>query len=341
MQLQTPPVPRRRPLRWGRAAACALALGLSLAASATSLYAQSTDEPSLRRAIEAYDAGRLEEALSLLTEAPPTLPARDQAVRYVYEGLIRLAAGEATRAHASFLRAVALDPGVQLDPAVHAPSRLRAFEDARDEAVAQWRRFADAAEQRADTLEAVRQWEAIVAALPADPEAEAGLARLAPRAVAVTPDPIVTRETAAVPPSDPADFRRYSPGQAMVLGLLVPGMGEIYTGRAVRGLVVLGAAVGAAATGLLVERVAVDCLIVPVDNFCPPSQIADERVERPYMAAGLGVAAAITVLGAIDAYFGARAQNARAAAGSGARLERPALQLGFSDVRLELLRLRF
>jgi tetratricopeptide (TPR) repeat protein len=305
------------------------------------LYAQTAEDPALRRAIAAYDEGRLDDALDLLSAAPRTLPARDQAVRYLYEGLIRLAAGEADRARASFLRAVTLDPAIRLDPAVHSPGRLQAFEEVRDGAVAQWRSFANEAEARADTLEARRLWEGVLDALPGDAEAEAGIARLSPRPPPFLAEPVPAADSANVPAEPVVVARRYSPGQAMVLGLVVPGMGEVYTGRPLRGLLVLGAAAGAAATGLLVERVAIDCLVVPVDNFCPPDQIANERIERPYRTLGLGAAAAITVLGAIDAYFGARSQNARAAGASGARLEVPSLHLGMTDVRLELLRLRF
>lgn len=336
MPLLTSSVPGLRSPRRVRAL---LVLAVGLVLPAAPVRAQSTEEPTLRRAIEAYDAGRLEEAMSRLAEVPPTLPARDQAVRYLYEGLIRLAGGDNERAHTSFMRAVALDPSIRLDPAVHAPSRVRAFEDARDQAVAQWRMFAAQAEERADTIEARRQWEAISEALPGDPEAEAALARIAPRLPPVTADPIAV-DTAA-PPVVAANVRRYSPGQALMLGMVVPGMGEVYSGRTVRGLVVLGAAAGAIATGLMVERVTVDCLIIPINGQCPLDQVADERVERPYLAAGIGAAAAFTLLGAIDAYFGARAHNARVDSSTGAHLERPMLRLGLADVRLELLRLRF
>lgn len=315
--------------------------GLLLAAATAPLYAQSAEHPEIQRAITAYNEGRLDDALDLLSAAPPTLPARDQAVRYLYEGLIRLAAGDAERARASFHRAVGLDPTVRLDPAVHSPGRLQVFEEVRDEVVAQWRRFAEEAESRSDTLEARRLWVNVLDALPGDAEAEAGIARLSTRPPpGRVAEPVAEADSVVVPAGPVRPARRYSPGQAMVLGLVVPGMGEIYAGRTVRGLLVLGAAAGAAATGLLVERVAIDCLIVPVDDFCPADQIANERTERPYRTAGFGAAAAITLLGAIDAYFGARSQNERAA-GAGARLEVPALRLGLADVRLELLRLRF
>ena len=134
---------------------------------------------------------------------------------------------------------------------------------------------------------------------------------------------------------------------ALATGLVVPGLGHFTTGRPVRGAVILGAAAGAIAAGLLVQRSEVDCLAVPVDGRCPPDQILRERVERPYLTAALAVAAAIGVGGAIDAYRSARSRGDSAPAllrldgQDGAALEVPGVYLDGDGARLDLLRLRF
>ncbi len=102
---------------------------------------------------------------------------------------------------------------------------------------------------------------------------------------------------------------QYNPGIALTTGLLVPGMGQFYSGRPGLGFLVLSTAGTAATVGLLHRRVEVDCLQVPENGVCPPRQILDERVRRPLLVPGLATAAAITVVGAIVAFRGARASN--------------------------------
>jgi tetratricopeptide (TPR) repeat protein len=94
-----------------------------------------------------------------------------------------------------------------------------------------------------------------------------------------------------------------SPGAALVLGVLVPGMGQFYSGRALGGLTVFSLVGGAAAAGYFVKDVQVKCLSEPgPDGSCPEGQVLGEEVDRPYLVAGLGAAAAIGVIGAIEAY---------------------------------------
>ncbi len=94
-----------------------------------------------------------------------------------------------------------------------------------------------------------------------------------------------------------------SPGAALALGILVPGMGQFYSGRALGGLTVLSLVGGAAAAGYFVTDVNVKCLSDPApDGTCPEGQVLREEVDRPYLVAGLGTAAAIGVIGAIEAY---------------------------------------
>lgn len=144
--------------------------------------------------------------------------------------------------------------------------------------------------------------------------------------------------------------RSYSPGGALVAGLLVPGLGHFTTDRPLLGALVLGTAVGAIAVGVSSQRLKVDCLSPPVDGRCPPDDVLRERTERPYMVPAIGVAAAVGVLGAIDAYAGARRRNGRAAGGvrTGATdwtdagiLALSRVRVGSDAVRVELVRLRF
>ncbi len=136
-----------------------------------------------------------------------------------------------------------------------------------------------------------------------------------------------------------------SAGVAFFAGL-IPGVGHFYTGRPVLGTVVLATAAGAAATGLLMKERTVECLSRPSNgDVCPSGQVADESVERPYLLPGLGVAAAVTLIGAIHAARGA-AGSVDFDAGDGrvaATLQ--ILPLDFEtrggDVRLSWLRLRF
>jgi tetratricopeptide (TPR) repeat protein len=107
----------------------------------------------------------------------------------------------------------------------------------------------------------------------------------------------------------PALAPQYRPGIALTAGLVIPGMGQFYSGRPGLGLLVLSTAGTAAAVGLLHRTVEVDCLQVPEDGVCPPQQILDERVKRPLLVPGLATAAAITVAGAIYAFRGARGSN--------------------------------
>jgi hypothetical protein len=136
----------------------------------------------------------------------------------------------------------------------------------------------------------------------------------------------------------------------MMLGLVVPGLGEIYAGRALRGILVLGASAGAVAFGYLTENIAVDCRTIPVNNTCPPADVLGERSERPYLAPSIGVAAGVALIGAIDAFIGARRANARLAAErstspaqpeAGLHFDPPELTVGPGTVGLNLLRIRF
>lgn len=142
----------------------------------------------------------------------------------------------------------------------------------------------------------------------------------------------------------------YNPATALATGLLVPGLGQLTTGRTTKGLLIMGAATAAVAAGLVAERVKVECLSVPVDGQCPPDQVQDERKEHPYLVPALAAAAAIGIYGAIDTYLFARRRNAEAAAGlrigsanggRGFSLHAPALGAGMQGPTLALVRVSF
>lgn len=107
-----------------------------------------------------------------------------------------------------------------------------------------------------------------------------------------------------------APARTYSASGAFLSGLL-PGVGHFTTGRPGRGALVALVSGGAAAFGLLYRTDHVECLGVPENGVCPPEQVLREYSEQPYLVPALGVAGAVTLLGAIDAAAGARRLNAR------------------------------
>lgn len=139
-----------------------------------------------------------------------------------------------------------------------------------------------------------------------------------------------------------------SPRAALAVGLLVPGMGQFYSGRPWGGVTVLSLAGGAVAAGLLIEEVTVRCLtVVPPGDDCPPGQVFDESSDRPYLMHGLAVGAAVTVLGAVEALVKARRRRPGDDAAvvslqvGGTRLDGPAVRRHGDRVDLKLASLRF
>ncbi|MCI0437239.1 MAG: hypothetical protein L0271_26920 [Gemmatimonadetes bacterium] len=264
------------------------------------------------RAVEAYEAGELDRARSLLEGAPALLTSRDAAIRGLYLGLVHFATGQATLAQEAFMRAVILDPALRIDPGVHSPSRVQAFEAARDVVVQGWRTEAIAAEARGDVVLAEQRWRSILTAHPEDETATARLAAIdAARRPPITLSPTDSAHVGEVPEDTAGDAvpALRNPSQAFALGLLVPGLGEIYAGRPVIGVLALGAAAGALIAAFGVESVDVSCATIPVNNFCPPEDVISETTERPWLGPGLAAAAGITLLGAVDAFLAARRSN--------------------------------
>jgi tetratricopeptide (TPR) repeat protein len=140
-----------------------------------------------------------------------------------------------------------------------------------------------------------------------------------------------------------------SPGNALALGVLFPGMGQYYSGRRRAGTLVLGAALGVVATGIAFKKVTVRCL-VPVSGGedCPSDQIVDEMSERPYLWPALGVTGAVMVGAAIEAWV--RARRERAAQGlpfqpeaeaRGVSFEGPSIEAQGNRLDVNVLRVRF
>lgn len=139
-----------------------------------------------------------------------------------------------------------------------------------------------------------------------------------------------------------------SPSGALALGI-VPGMGQYYTGRSLGGTVVLAAAAAAVTTGILFKTITVRCLASPPPGgSCPADQVVDESTSRPYLVPALGAAAAVTIVGAIEAFVKARARRDETAAAlapvveaRGARLSGPSVTVRRGRVDVSLMAVRF
>lgn len=145
-----------------------------------------------------------------------------------------------------------------------------------------------------------------------------------------------------------------SPAGALALGLL-PGMGHYYTGRPVVGTVTLATAGSALAAGMMFRNITTLCVDeVPPGGTCPPGAVVGEIQERPYFWYGVGIAAAVTLVGAVDALLDARARRAEAdlimgvpdedegpESSSGIALALPRLEAHGAHVDVSLLRFTF
>lgn len=143
-----------------------------------------------------------------------------------------------------------------------------------------------------------------------------------------------------------------SPAGALALGMAFPGMGQYYSGRGLTGTVVLSMAAGAVAAGILVKEVTVRCLNPGSSGDCAPADVIEESTRRPYLWPALGAAAAVTLVGATEAFFRARGRRAQAEATEaaaetasrrtdGVRLSGPTVAARGARVDVSLLSLRF
>lgn len=273
---------------------------------APAVLAQEAADARLSRAIDAYHAGDLVAADALLDSVPPDLSSSDRAVLSLYRGLIAFSRADQETARAEFARALDEQASLRLDAALHSPSRIALFEEVRDARVAVWRREALAAEARGDRPDALARWSAVLGAEPGDGQAREAIGRLAGGDVPAPPTEAERAAVAAPPPAPERPVRAAdrSATTAILLGIALPGAGEFYARRPVRGALVLGGAAGAVAAGLLITRVEVDCRSVPQDGVCPDEDLLGERETQPYLTAGVAAAALLALAGAVDAALG-------------------------------------
>lgn len=135
------------------------------------------------------------------------------------------------------------------------------------------------------------------------------------------------------------------PSGALTLGLLLPGAGQFYSGRAWQGVGVLSLAAGVAAAGFLIEEVSVECVGGASGGECPPNRIVGETTSRPYLVHGLATAGAVAFLGAVEAFFSARGRRSEeigalvAMKGGTVRLGLPRVAANGTRLRLNLMQI--
>lgn len=104
-----------------------------------------------------------------------------------------------------------------------------------------------------------------------------------------------------------------SPTAALGLGLVIPGAGQMYTGRKVFGVLTLAAAGGALAFALKSGPVTKEFVVNPTDPFgnpLPPFVETRTETGRPNLVPGLAALGAIAGATAIEAFVHARRVNA-------------------------------
>jgi tetratricopeptide (TPR) repeat protein len=102
-----------------------------------------------------------------------------------------------------------------------------------------------------------------------------------------------------------------SPARALALGLIVPGAGQFYTGRPLRGTLALTAAGAAIALGLEQRTTRETVEQTALDPFGNPYQYTVVRTatNRPWLVPGLAAAGAIGLASAIEAFSYTRRMN--------------------------------
>ncbi len=138
-----------------------------------------------------------------------------------------------------------------------------------------------------------------------------------------------------------------SPTGALTLGVLFPGMGQYYSGRSLGGTIVLAAAAGAVAAGVMFKEVTVVCLN-PTSGDCPAGEVVRESTARPYLGPAIGAAVVVTVAAAIEAFVRARGRRDQAAEAldsavevRGLRVGGPSVSVRGARVDVSLMALRF
>lgn len=106
-------------------------------------------------------------------------------------------------------------------------------------------------------------------------------------------------------------LRRPVYGQSSALfRSVIPGFGQIYTGRPIRGVLVMAGV--AAAAGMAVLQTTTTKQIEYVDPNGVPAPYTQEYTERKYLVPGVATAAGLTIIAAIEAAWFAKRSNAGA-----------------------------
>lgn len=174
-----------------------------------------------------------------------------------------------------YQRAARLDP----TDATIAYALARSYEGARD-------------------LRAVAEYCRFLALSPGAPEVPDVRRRIAALSFELGPRPATATARVAPPPSPP------SAGSALALGILIPGGGQYYTHRPVAGLFVTALTAGALYYALQSRTVNTTVTRTAKDPFGNPYQYQAvvTSTERPNATAGIGAAAGISLLAALEAY---------------------------------------
>jgi hypothetical protein len=106
--------------------------------------------------------------------------------------------------------------------------------------------------------------------------------------------------------------QRLSASQAFGLGVVIPGGGQFYTRRPVRGLLSLAGVGAAAAFAMTATKPSTTTTKTAVDPFglLYSYSVTTTNRSRPYLVPGLGAAAGIALFSAIDAALYARSAGA-------------------------------
>ena len=211
--------------------------------------------------------------------APPTDSQRRAARDLAQRGQQSAILGDRVSARTQLREAAALDPS---DPDL-AYQLARAHEGAgaSSDATLEYCRFLSLAPEAPEAAE-VRER---VAVLTAEAQEQAALAARAART--------------AAPPLSPL-----SPQRALTLGLVIPGGGQFYAGRPIRGMLAFSAAAVALGWGMS-ERYGIrEFEQTALDPFGNPYTYTavEETTSRPHLAQGIAAAVAVAVASAIDAY---------------------------------------
>jgi tetratricopeptide (TPR) repeat protein len=96
----------------------------------------------------------------------------------------------------------------------------------------------------------------------------------------------------------------WSPPAALAQGLIIPGLGQVYTARPIRGLLVFGVTAGAAIWGLQEKQVVKTRTFTDIFG----NQYVDSlpSTDRPNLTAGMAIAGTVLVASAVEAYRYAR-----------------------------------